>query len=178
MMEMLAGLFAGTVALVLLAGFAGHLRSPRTLPAALTAHRTVPRPLIRPVAVASTALEGLLGAAIGYALLGGRAQLLTVVAGAGAVLLGAYALYGLYVLRARPGVPCGCASDGTPMSVWVAARAAALALASLVAAAGAGRAVAAHGPDAAILALASVVFAATLWSLPLAMADPERSPAG
>jgi hypothetical protein len=178
MMKLLAGAFAGTVALVLLTAFAGHLRRPRALPAALTAHRTVPRPLIWPVAVASVALEGLLGAVTGYAVLDGRAHLLTLAAGGCAVLLGGYALYGLYVLRTRPGVPCGCAAEGTPMSVWVAARAAALALAALTAAAGAGQAVTAHGADAVIATLASIVFAASLWSLPLAMADPERNLAG
>ena len=178
MAELLAGVFAGTVALVLLTAFAGHLRAPRVLPIALAAHRTLPVPLVWPAAVTVTALEGLLGAAIGYALLAGRAHLLTLAATGAALLLAGYALYGGYVLRTRPVVPCGCAADGTPMSGWVAGRAGVLALASLAVAGGAGSAAAAHGAHLVIVGLSSVVFAALLWSLPLAMFDPERSPAG
>ncbi|MCO5993543.1 MauE/DoxX family redox-associated membrane protein [Actinoallomurus rhizosphaericola] len=178
MAAMLAGVSAGTVALILLAGFAGHLLHPRVLPAALTAHRTVPGLLIWPVAVAVGALEGLFGAVTGYALLAGRPRALTVGATGSALLFAAYALYGLYVLRTRPGigsVPCGCSADDTPMSGWVAGRAAALALASVTASAGAGSAAASHGVHVAIVALSSVTFAVLLWSLPPAMADPERS---
>ncbi|MFB9838093.1 MauE/DoxX family redox-associated membrane protein, partial [Actinoallomurus acaciae] len=66
MTELLTGVCAGTVALVLLLAFAGHLRAPRTLPAALAAHRVVPGPVRWPVAVVVTALEGALGAVIGF----------------------------------------------------------------------------------------------------------------
>jgi methylamine utilization protein MauE len=178
MAQMLAGVCAGTVALVLLAAFAGHLRNPRALPAALAAHRTVPAPLVWPAAVAVAALEGLFGTVTCYAVLAGRAHTLTLGVSGCAVLLAGYALYGLYVLRTRPSVPCGCAADGTPMSGWVAGRAAALALASLAAAGGAGSAAASHGAHAAIVGLSSVVFAVLLWLLPLAMFDLERNPAG
>ncbi|MCW2945515.1 MAG: methylamine utilization protein MauE, partial [Actinoallomurus sp.] len=159
MAEMLAGVCAGTVALVLLAAFAGHLRNPRALPAALAAHRTVPAQLIWPAAVAVATLEGLFGTVTAYAVLAGRAHTLTLGVSGCAVLLAGYALYGLYVLRTRPSVPCGCAADGTPMSGWVAGRAAALALASLVAATGAAPA---HGTQTAIAVLASIVFAVLL----------------
>ncbi|MEV5748748.1 MauE/DoxX family redox-associated membrane protein [Actinoallomurus sp. NPDC052308] len=194
MAAMLTGVSAGTVALILLAGFAGHLLHPRVLPAALTAHRTVPAPLIWPVAVAVGALEGVLGAVTGYALLAGRPRALTLGATGSALLFVAYALYGLYVLRTRPSgrgrhgdrvagaenraVPCGCSADDTPMSGWVAGRAAALALASVTASAGAGSAIASHGVHVALVGLSSVTFAVLLWSLPTAMADPERSVAG
>jgi hypothetical protein len=178
--EMLAGLCAGTVALVLLAAFAGHLRAPRTLPAALTAHRTVPALLVRPVAVVAAALEGVLGAGIGYAALTGHSRALTLSGGAGAVLLAGYATYSLLVLRARPGVPCGCSSGrggDAPMTGWVTVRAAVLAVASLGAAVGAGPATGSGGAHAVIVLLASAVFAVLLWTLPLAMVDPESRPA-
>jgi hypothetical protein len=174
MAEMLTGVCGGTVALVLLLAFAGHLRAPRTLPAALAAHRVVPVPLRWPVAVAVIALEGTLGAATGYSLPAGHPHTLTLAAGGAAILFAAYAAYGLYVLRTRPGVPCGCATGpggDTPMSGWVAGRAAALALASLVAATGAAPA---HGAHTAIAVVASVVFAVLLSLLPQAMFDPER----
>ncbi|MFB9839782.1 hypothetical protein, partial [Actinoallomurus acaciae] len=69
---------------------------------------------------------------------------------------------------------CGCATGpggDTPMSGWVAGRAAALALASLVAADGT---TPAHGAHTAIAVLASVVFGVLLSLLPQAMFDPER----
>lgn len=178
MAEMLAGVSAGTIALVLLMAFAGHLMEPGGLPAALAAHRTVPGLLVWPVAITVGALEGLLGAATGYALLTGHAHTLTFAATGCALLFAGYALYGLYVLRTRPAVPCGCAADDTPMSGWVTGRAAALALASATAAAGAGAATSAPGTHVAVVALSSAVFAIAAWLLPLAMADPERSAAG
>jgi hypothetical protein len=177
MTEMLTGVCAGTVALVLLLAFAGHLRAPRTLPAALAAHRVVPGLLRWPVAVAVIALEGTLGAATGYAVPAGSPQTLALAGGGAAVLFAVYAGYGLYVLRNRPVVPCGCATGpggDTPMSGWVAGRAAVLALAALVAATGA---TPAHGTHAAIAVLASVVFAVLLSLLPHAMFDPERQAA-
>jgi hypothetical protein len=180
MTEMLAGVCAGTVALVLLAAFAGHVRAPRTLPAALSAHRTVPGPLVWPVAFAAVALEGVLGACLGYAVLAGRPHALALAAAGGAVLLAGYAVYGLAVLRSRPGVPCGCSTGpggDAPMTGWVVVRAAALALAGLGAASGAGAAAGSGGAHIAITALASVVFAVLLWVLPLALFDPARRPA-
>jgi hypothetical protein len=180
MAEMLAGVCAGTVALVLLAAFAGHLRAPRTLPTALAAHRVVPGPLRWPVAVAAVTLEGALGAATGYALPAGRPHLLTLAAGGAAILLAGYAGYTLYVLRTRPGVPCGCATGpggDAPLSGWVVGRAAALALAAVAAAAGAAPATDSGGSRTAITVLASVVFAVLLSLLPQAMFDPERRPA-
>jgi hypothetical protein len=178
MAEMLAGVCAGTVALVLLAAFAGHLRAPRTLPAALAAHRTVPGPLVRPVAAAAAALEGALGAATAYAVAAGRPHTLALAAAGAALLLAGYAAYTLYVLRTRPSVPCGCGTGpggDAPMSGWVPGRAAALALASMAAAAGAGPATEAGGAHTAIAVLASVVFAVAVWLLPLAMVDPATS---
>lgn len=178
MAEMLAGVSAGTVALVLIAAFAGHLVRPGALPAALAAHRVAPAALVRPIALAVTVLEGMLGAGTGYALLAGRPQPLAVAAGGCALLFGGYALYGTHVLRTRPTVPCGCSADDTPMSRWVTGRATALALASAAAVAGAGPATASHGAHAAVVGLSSVVFAIAAWLLPVAMLDPGRSAAG
>jgi Methylamine utilisation protein MauE len=177
MAEMLSGVAAGTVALVLLMAFAGHLMEPGGLPAALAAHRTLPGFLVWPVGITVGALEGLFGAALGYALLTGRPHTLVLAATGCALLFAGYALYGLYLLRTRPDVPCGCAADDTPMSGWVTGRAAALALASATAAAGAGPATASQGAHVAVVALSSAVFAIAVWLVPLAMLDPERSAA-
>jgi hypothetical protein len=126
------------------------------------------------------ALEGVLGAATGYGVLAGQPDTLTLAAGGAGLLLAVYAGYGLYVLRTRPSVPCGCATGpggDAPMSGWVAGRAAALALASLAAAAGAAPATESHGAHIVTVVLASVVFAVLLSLLPQAMFDPERRPA-
>ena len=175
MAELLAGLGAGTVTLVLLASFAGHLRAPRALAAALAAHRTLPDPFVRPLAALVVAVEGLLGAASGLAFLAGRPHALRLAAAGAALLLAGYAAYALYVLRSRPEVPCGCAGAATPMSGGVAGRAAALALLALAAAAG--PATGAPAAHITITVLASVMLAITLWLLPQAMFDPARRPA-
>lgn len=175
MTKLLAGLSAGTVALVLLVAFAGHLRDRRALRDALAAHRILPPSLRAPVAVAVTALEGLLGALTGAALVDGRASPVLLGGTGAAALFAGYAVYGWYVLRTRPRVPCGCASDGTPMSGWVVGRAGALAVLSVTAAAGSVPATSSNGAHAAIVSLVSMVFAVLLWLLPTAMFDPEGS---
>jgi hypothetical protein len=166
---MLAGIAMITVPLVLLASFAGHVARPAGLPRALRAHRTLPAVLITPVAVVTALAEAAAGtlALIGFA----RPAL----AAAGALLAG-YALYGAYVLRNRPGVPCGCAGSGdTPLTGWVVTRAAALAALALAGARWS--APFPHGGRLAITLVAGAVFAVLLWTLPLALHDPERTPA-
>jgi Methylamine utilisation protein MauE len=154
-----------TVPLVLVASALGHLLRPYGLPAALRAHRTLPAALIVPVAGVVVLAELVLG-------------LLTVVvarpalAGA-AVLLISYVLYGSYVLRTRPSVPCGCGGAETPLTGWVVIRAAALAVLALAGAGFAGPLP--HGSDLAITALAGTTFAVLLWALPRALTVPGRT---
>jgi hypothetical protein len=164
---MLTGVAEGTVTLVLIVAFAGHVLRPGALIGALRAHRTLPRSMAAPVAVLAIALEGVLGAAGAYAVITRSAHL--VFAGS-AVLLGGYAVYAFGVHRARPAVPCGCDAAGTPMNGWVAGRAAALTVLSIGAAAGAD---APWGANLAITMLAAMAFATLLWILPAAMIDPD-----
>ncbi len=124
-----------------------------------------PRRSAAALAVTVIAVEALTG-------LGGAAALLLWLDGpmraaswAAAVLLALYALYGTFVSRTRTGVPCGCAGDGTPMTGWVAGRAAALALLALTGAL--------HGLPAGstayemfIAVAAGLGFAVLLWTLP------------
>jgi hypothetical protein len=166
---MLAAMAMITVPLVLLVSFAGHVLRPAGLSRALRAHRTLPAALITPIAVVTALAEASAAASalIGFARPG--------LAAACALLTG-YALYGSYVLRNRPGVPCGCAGAGdTPLTAWVVARAAALAALALGGAASAGPLP--HGGRLAITLVAGAVFAVLLWTLPLALHDPERTPA-
>jgi hypothetical protein len=161
---MLAATAMVTVPLVLLVSFAGHVLRPAALPRALRAHRTLPTALIIPAAV----LTALAEAATGALALTGFAR--PALAAAGALLTG-YALYGSYVLRNRPAVPCGCAgSGGTYLTGWVVARAGALAALALAGAAWA--ASFPHGARLAVVLLAGAVFAVLLWTLPLALHDP------
>jgi Methylamine utilisation protein MauE len=165
-----AGVAMVTVPLVLLVSFAGHLLRPTGLPRALRAHRTLPAALITPIAVMTALAE----AATGTLALTGFAR--PALAAACALLTG-YAGYGTYVLRTRPSVPCGCAGSGdTYLTGWVVARAVALAVLALV---GSVAAVPLpHGGRLVITVLAGVVFAVLLWTLPLALHDPERIAAG
>jgi hypothetical protein len=168
--DVLADLALVTVPLVLLASFAGHLLRPAGLPRALRAHRTLPAPLIVPAAVLTALAEAATGA---LALAGFARPALT----AACALLTGYALYGWYVLRNRPAVPCGCAGSGdTRLTGWVVVRAVALAALALAGAVWTTSS-SPHGGRLAITLLAGAVFALLLWTLPLALHDPERTPA-
>ncbi|NVI89814.1 MauE/DoxX family redox-associated membrane protein [Actinomadura sp. BRA 177] len=174
MTGLLAGIAAVAVPLVLLASVVGQVRHPRALAAALRAHRVFPRRSAAALAVTVIAVEALTG-------LGGAAALLRWLDGpmraaswAAAVLLALYALYGTFVSRTRTGVPCGCAGDGTPMTGWVAGRAAALALLALTGAL--------HGLPAGstayemfIAVAAGLGFAVLLWTLPRALLTERRT---
>lgn len=169
---MLTGVAEGTVTLVLIVAFAGHVLRPSALTSALRAHRIVPGRLVPPVATLAVLAEGALGVAGAYAVITRSAHL--VFAGC-AVLLAGYGLYAFGVQRTRPAVPCGCDAAGTPMNGWVAGRAAALTVASIVAAAGVN---APLGANLAITMLAAVAFATLLWILPAAMINPDGPDGG
>lgn len=177
MTGLLGGVAAVAVPLVLLVSLVGQLARPGALGAALLTHRVVPRALITPVAVLAVLAEALagLGAAAGLVL--GEGALLRPALAAGAVLLALYALYGAHVARTRGRVPCGCAGAATPMTGWVAGRAAVLAA---LAAAGAlwGPPDGAAGAEWAVMALAGLTLAALLWALPQAMRVPFETVAG
>ncbi|HEX2315078.1 MAG TPA: MauE/DoxX family redox-associated membrane protein [Thermomonospora sp.] len=177
MIEAVTSVAATTAALILLLGCAEHLLAPRSLPAALAAHGTVPRRLAGPLAAVVTAAEGLVGLAVaGCVVTGSGRGPLTVALAAAGVLLGAYAAYTYRLLRRAEGrgVPCGCSRADTPVSGWVVLRAAVPAVLAVGAAVGAD-AVVTPAESAAWFAEASVagaVFAVLLWVLPEAMIDP------
>ncbi|MEV5572772.1 MauE/DoxX family redox-associated membrane protein [Spirillospora sp. NPDC052269] len=174
----MAGLAALTgavaVPLVLVLSLAGHLRG-RSLGAALRAQGTVPSRLAPSVAsLAVTAEVGALGALLmGLALR--RTELTRGALAAAAVLFAVYAAYAAYVTRTRSGrrVPCGCGGDlSTPMSVWVVARAAGLAVLAL---GGALASPPATGATTATGIVAGAALAVLLWTLPRAMDTSEGS---
>ncbi|MQY08140.1 MauE/DoxX family redox-associated membrane protein [Actinomadura macrotermitis] len=171
MRELLAGVAAVAVPLVFLASLYGQVRRPGALPAALRAQRVLPAGLTVPGAALAIAAEAAAGASVLAGLVSGAGAVLRLGMGLGAVLLAGYALYAAYVSRVRSGVPCGCAGDGTPMTGWVAARAAALAALALAGA------LAGPAPMRAVAVVAGLAFAVLLWTLPQAMSY-ERTTAG
>lgn len=174
MTALLAGIAAVAVPLVLLASASGQARRPRALAAALRAHRVLPRRLAGALAVSVIAAEAGTGAGGAVALLLWLDGPMRAFSGAAAVLLALYALYGTYVARTRQGVPCGCAGDGTPMTGWVAGRAAALAALALVGALH-GLPAGATAYEMSIAVAAGLGFAVILWTLPRALLMERRT---
>ncbi|MFI0407754.1 MauE/DoxX family redox-associated membrane protein [Actinomadura sp. 3N508] len=175
MTALLAGVAAVAVPLVLLGSLSGHARRPGMLASALRAHGTIPRALAGPLTAAVLAAEALTGAGSTAALLLRLDGPMRTAFAASAALLALYAAYGTYVSRTRPDVPCGCAGEGTPMTGWIAGRAAALSALALIGAL--------HGLpsgsslyESFIVVTAGLGFAVLLWTLPSAMI--ERRSAG
>ncbi|WP_021593582.1 MauE/DoxX family redox-associated membrane protein [Actinomadura welshii] len=174
MTALLAGIAAVTVPLVLLASLAGQLRSTAALPSALRAHGVFPPVLAGAVAAAVIAVEAATGLAGAAALLLWRDGPMRVTCAAAAALLALYAIYAAHVSRTRHGVPCGCAGARTPMTGWVAGRAAAL---SALAAAGAlhGLPAGSTASELFVAGTAGLGFAVILWTLPHAMIEERRT---
>lgn len=159
---------AHVVLLVLVIAVAERVRTPGALPAALAAHRVVPRRAIRPVAVAVTAAEAVLAVLL---LLGPS----PVVLGGAVVLFASYGGYAWYVTESGRGGPCGCGGTEVPMGHWVTGRAFALAALAVIAAV-AHDVVAPLAPfDVRLLMvlLASATIGILLWYLPAAARYPE-----
>lgn len=168
-----AGMATYVVALMLVAGAAGHLRRPDDLPAALRAHGVVPAPAVATAARAVTFVELGLAAALLAGLTGSTGLLVAGLSGAG-VLFAGYGAYGAFVVATGRGGPCGCGTAATPMSGWVAGRALALAALAGIGAASSGSDVTLlAGARLALVLLAAGTFAALLWALPAAMRDPD-----
>ncbi|HEX2130735.1 MAG TPA: MauE/DoxX family redox-associated membrane protein [Actinophytocola sp.] len=155
---------AHVVLVVLVIAVAERLTAPRALPAALTAHRVVPRRAVHPVAAAVTAAEA------GLAVLLLLAPSPIVLVGA-AVLFAAYGGYAWYVTASGRGGPCGCGGAAVPMDHWVTGRAGVLAALAAAAAAAHGAVLPITRFDSrlVLVLLASVTIAVLLWHLPAAM---------
>ncbi|MFC4052141.1 MauE/DoxX family redox-associated membrane protein [Actinomadura syzygii] len=175
MTGLLAGIAAVALPLVLLGSVFGQVRRPGVLVSAVRAQGVVPHALAGPAAVAAIAAEAAVGLVGAAALVLGLDGAMRAASGAAAVLLGLYAVYAAHVARTRRGVPCGCAGADTPMTGWVAGRAAALAVLAL---AGAVRGLPTDlsAYEASVAGTAGLGFAVILWTLPHAMI--ERRSAG
>lgn len=175
MTGLLAGVAAVVLPVVLLGSVFGQVRRPGVLVSAVRAQGVLPAAIAGPAAVAAIAAEAAVGLAGAGALLLRLDGAERAASGAAAVLLGLYAVYAAHVSRTRRGVPCGCAGADTPMTGWVAGRAAALAALAL---AGALRGVPSglSPSEVFVVGAAGLGFAVILWTLPHAMI--ERRSAG
>jgi hypothetical protein len=87
----------------------------------------------------------------------------------------AFTIYGMILLRRRPGAPCGCSASGSTANVWVPVRSALVATICLLPAAVPDRLVPAAGmPRFVVALLAAASFVALLWNLPAALHDPHQ----
>jgi hypothetical protein len=163
------------VLVVLVIAVAERAVAPRALRTALVAHRVVPRGAPGSVAVAVTAIEAVLAAAILIGLFRNSGPSPVVLTGA-AVLFAAYGGYAWHVTASGRGGPCGCGGADVPMDHWVTGRAVVLAV---LAAAGA----AAHSSvlplarfddRVLVVVLAAATIGVLLWHLPAAMTRPQE----
>ena len=167
-----AGVAAYVVLLVLVLAVAGLVRRPGALPAALIAHRILPRYAVRPAAFAVTAAEVVLAAVLlaGLVRASGPPQAgLT----AAAVLFAGYGGYGWRVTARGHGGPCGCGGADVPMGRWVTVRAFTLAALAGFAAAAHDAVPARFGSPLLLVLLAAATIGTLLWHLPAAMRTGE-----
>lgn len=159
---------AYVVAFVLVVAVTERVRTPGALPAALAAHRIVPSRVIRPVAVAVTAVEAVLAALLLAGLVHEPSPL--VLTGT-AALFACYGGYAWYVTESGRGGPCGCGAAEVPMGHWVTGRALALAALAVLAAAvhGAVLPLARFDERLLLVLLAAATIGTLLWHLPAAM---------
>ncbi|MFT3971024.1 MAG: MauE/DoxX family redox-associated membrane protein [Micropruina sp.] len=114
---------AVTVAALLAAAGAGHLRPTRALVVQLRGHGVLPRPVVAPVAVALIGAEVAIPVAL-VAGLSGSVVLLRAAALTAAVVCLGFAGYLHLVARRHPeGVPCGCGLGEAPAGPWTVLRA-------------------------------------------------------
>lgn len=158
-------------------GFSGgaHLHAVSDFTFAIQMQTSLTRTSARGVAAVVAVTEILLAAtALAATVVGDRSvSRVTMIAIAGLFVV--YTLYSSFLVRRRPGVPCGCSSDDISTSVWVIARAAALAGAAGAAALMPGRVAGlSSSADFVVVVLSAGAFAVLLWNLPGALHTGAR----
>lgn len=159
------------LAILAIAGL-GHLRHLDAFSAAIRAQRVWPERLVAPLTVSVAAVEaGLGGAGVAIMIVSDAATVHAALLGAVGLLYGCYALYGLYLLRTRPDVPCACSGAGSAIDRWVVGRAATLATLAVATSLHAPIANELSAVEAIVAASASVAYGLALWALPGALQD-------
>lgn len=179
MVTYIASFAALAVTSTLLATGISHASSPSTLGTALRKQGLLPLRALRPVVVLVIAAEGVLGVAGTYLVVFSSARsttALTVALVVSGTMLSTYTAYSWYLMRVRPGSPCGCMAGNYAVNGWVVLRAAALATASFAAAQLSDRIQGlADGIPFAMIATSGLATATILWHLPAALRVPQLS---
>ncbi|XVX21407.1 MauE/DoxX family redox-associated membrane protein [Actinomycetota bacterium] len=160
-------------ALVLVASGLSHLRDLAVLRRGMREHGVLPESIHAPAAIALTAAELVLAAALAFGLVVGSSGVTRLAAAGAAALFAAFTAYLLLALR-RPGaaaLPCACGLGDAPLGLWTVVRAALLAALAVI---GAVWVPAAAGtlalPQLAVVLLATVSLAIGIGLLPAARA--------
>lgn len=167
------GAVAALVSFGILAGAGtGHLIRLRGFAAAIDAQRVWRSAVTFPIAgVIATCETGIGIAGLASVTLSAGTAQATLLAAAAALYCG-YTLYGLQLLRIRPGVPCGCSRGADELDRAVVVRAATLATLALIALVEAPLAGSLSTQEAIVTALASLSYALGIWVFPAALRDP------
>jgi len=147
-----------------------HGRDTKVLRQQMVAQRVWPAGWLHVLSVALPVTELTVGGFGLTALVSGRG--VTAAALLSVTLYLAFTLFGVFAVRMRPGVPCGCSADARPIDWSIVVRAAVLgccAIVTSVLAPAAGEASALTLLFAGMAGLASGV---VIWMLPEALADP------
>lgn len=162
-----------------IACFAGLVHVSRLvyLQEALRAHRLWWRPAIPIVAVAVAGIEISLGVAGLLSIVLGDVTATRVLLAVTGGLFGAYAGYGVVVMKLRGEVPCGCSVRAGSFDLATLLRAGALVTGALAAASGVVKPPLANmsSLELAFTLLASCGLGVILWSLPDALTSPAES---
>lgn len=171
---MLAATVAAFVCFAILtAAGVGHLLHLRDFHGAIDAHHVWPARLTMPLASLVAALElGLGTAGIASTSLSDGVALHRLLLAAVAGIYACYAVYGLVLMRWRPGVPCACSHDADPIDAAVVVRAVVLAGLAGVALIQAPVAQDLSGREWTVIVLGSLAYGTALWALPAALRDP------
>lgn len=176
MIALVSGVGAYASLGILLASGLSHLRHPGAFREALK-EQGIWSPIEGVVIGAVTSLELAIGLAGLLALTGALAPFFISLACllAFSIYL-SYAVFSIYLVSRRPGVPCGCGSEHEPVNVWTVIRAGLLAMAAIGGTLGSGqlKPLAAGGVEAILPLLAGSALALLAWALPTAMTEPHR----
>jgi methylamine utilization protein MauE len=162
------------VLVVLVIAVAERVVAPGALRAAIVAHRVVPRGAAGSAAVAVTAVEAVLVAALLIGLVQETGPSPVVLSGA-AALFAAYGGYAWHVTASGRGGPCGCGGADVPMDHWVTGRAVVLAALAATGAVAHSSVLPLAGFDdrTLVVVLAAATIGVLLWHLPAALARPQ-----
>lgn len=182
MNTLVATVSAYTAVGLLLTGGIAHSAHPRAFRSSVSRQALWPAWSTTLVVAVVITLELVLGAG-GMAILATRGSMnlpgptALLITASGVYL--AFTAYSVVLLLRRPGAPCGCSHADSPINLWVPVRSATVAVVSLAAAAAPDQILPAATATPFLMAVLAVTgFVIVLWSLPVALDDPDRHEPG